>query len=235
MQAPKPADTLTTLSSSAIVTTHSSPVAVTTPPSPTASINSMDLSIDMSVVSVYFWYLNQDFSIDLYILFQISTSTPKRTYNPPSQFDDDTLVSGLNLISLSRTVFIIHSDPQGNDLTVESEATESLPKRPRHDADTSLHFKLTNDKQSITIPTPFPFPQNFPPIVECALRRKSIPPDAMSRFLSVMARATYAIKCYPAPGEYESIGVQVIQRYPFMKSPAGCPYVSRKCGNYIYI
>ena len=108
----------------------------------------------------------------------------------------------------------------------EGEATERPPKRPRHDADTSLHFKLTNDKQSIHIPTPFPFPQNFPPVVECALHAKSVPPEVMKRFLSVMARATFAIKCYPTSGEYESIGVQVIQHYPFMKSPAGCPYVS---------
>lgn len=52
-----------------------------------------------------------------------------------------------------------------------------------------------------------------------------IPPEAMRRFLTAMSRATCAIKCYPTSSEYESIRVQVIQCYPFMKSPAGSPYV----------
>lgn len=103
---------------------------------------------------------------------------------------------------------------------------ENSPKRQKVDIDTPLQFRLTNDKESITLPTPFPFPQNFPPSVECAIRTKVMPPEAMRRFLAVMARALYAIKCYPTAGEYEAIGVQVIQRYPFMRSPAGCPYVS---------
>ena len=30
----------------------------------------------------------------------------------------------------------------------------------------------------------------------------------------------------PLMQEYESVGMQVIQKYPFMKSPAGSPYVS---------
>ena len=116
---------------------------------------------------------------------------------------------------------------QSDSWEVNSEVSTANPsKRQKVNPGIPLQFKLTNDKQSITLPTPFPFPHNFPPSVECALRAKMMTPEAMKKFLATMARALYALKCYPTAGEYEAIGVQVIQRYPFMKSPAGCPYVS---------
>lgn len=94
------------------------------------------------------------------------------------------------------------------------------------ESESARQFKLANDKHTTTIPNPFPFPKNYPPAVECALHAKIVPQEILNRFLAVTARAIYAIKCYPRSNEYDAIGVQIIQKYPFLKSPIGCPYVS---------
>ena len=107
----------------------------------------------------------------------------------------------------------------------EVQVMENPPKKLKTE-DNKLKFQLPNDKNTKSIPHPFPFPQNYPPSVECALMAKVVPPEAMRKFLATTARAVYAIKCYPTTSEYETLGVEIIQRYPFMKSPAGCPYVS---------
>lgn len=107
----------------------------------------------------------------------------------------------------------------------EVEVASKPSKRQKMEGDAQF-FRLKNDKNTTSIPTPFPFPQNYTPSVECALRAKVMPPEVMKKFLAGLARAVYAIKCYPTPSEYEALGVQIIQKYPFLKSPAGCPYVS---------
>ena len=106
-----------------------------------------------------------------------------------------------------------------------SPAVPLTPTQPSQ-LEKQQEFQLANDKALAVLPVPFPFPANYPPIVESALLGRVVPPEAMKRFLSCIARAVYAIKCYPTSQEYESVGMQVIQKYPFMKSPAGSPYVS---------
>lgn len=125
--------------------------------------------------------------------------------------------SKLNVVLLSQ------SDGMGTDLTVSEDVAPT--KRQKIEGDAQF-FQLTNDKNTTSLPNPFPFPQNYTPRVECALRSKVMPPEVMKKFLAAIARAVYSIKCYPTASEYESLGVQIIQRYPFLKSPAGCPYVS---------
>ena len=41
------------------------------------------------------------------------------------------------------------------------------------------------------------------------------------------------MKCYPTPEEYQRIGQQIIEKYPFLKSPVGVPYVSNQQGRHI--
>ena len=103
------------------------------------------------------------------------------------------------------------------------------PPKKLKTEDDGLRFQLPNGKHTKSIPQPFPFPHNYTPSVECALMAKVVPPEAMKKFLATIARAVYAIKCYPTTGEYEALGDEIIHRYPFMKSPAGCPYVSLTC------
>ena len=108
--------------------------------------------------------------------------------------------------------------------TDASSSSASLPLQPSQKSIKKFH--LVNDKFSTKIPTPFPFPRNYPPVVESALNEKVVPPEVLSRFLHSIAQAIYAIKCYPTSQEYESIGLQVVERYPFLESPAGGACVS---------
>ena len=88
-----------------------------------------------------------------------------------------------------------------------------------------MEFKLPKDKDSKSLPCPFPLPQNYPPEVECALASKSMMPRQMNRFLTTVARAIYCHKCYPTTKEYENVAKQIVALYPFLASPAGTPYV----------
>ena len=51
-------------------------------------------------------------------------------------------------------------------------------------------------------------------------------PNQCGKFCGVIACAVYAIKCYPTSAEYERLGQQILEKYPFLKSPVGAPYVS---------
>ena len=87
-------------------------------------------------------------------------------------------------------------------------------------------FHLPKDKFSKSLSKPFNFPQNFPPEVEGALSTKSMLPRTLNRFLTTIARAIYNEKCYPTAEEYRRVAEETIQRYPFLASPVGSPYVS---------
>ena len=86
-------------------------------------------------------------------------------------------------------------------------------------------FHIPQDKHSTKLPDPFPFPTNFPPKIMHALEMKAMLPNHSGRFYGVIARAVYAIKCYPTHAEYEQLGQQIIDKYPFLMSPVGEPYV----------
>ena len=66
-----------------------------------------------------------------------------------------------------------------------------------------------------------------------ALEAKALLPALSGRFYGILARAIYAMKCYPTPEEYRRIGQQIIDKYPFLKSPVGVPYVSDQHGHII--
>ena len=61
-------------------------------------------------------------------------------------------------------------------------------------------FTLVNDKLSKPLPDPFPFPDNYSPE---ALNNKVMPPKTLEKFVTAVARAAFAIKCYPTSQELE--------------------------------
>lgn len=67
-------------------------------------------------------------------------------------------------------------------------------------------FHLPNDKYSTVLPDPFPLPVNFPPDIMNALETKTMLPKQSGKFYGVVARAVYALKCYPTSAEYERLG-----------------------------
>ena len=50
----------------------------------------------------------------------------------------------------------------------------------------------------------------------------------MSAFLSSVASAMLVFKRYPTKEDYVNVARSIIEKYDFMSSPAGTPYVS--CG-----
>ena len=42
-----------------------------------------------------------------------------------------------------------------------------------------VEFTLPNDKYNKHLPDPFPFPTNYPPMVECAIKSKTMMPKSM--------------------------------------------------------
>ena len=104
-------------------------------------------------------------------------------------------------------------------LPVKEEITLGPPpKKVKSENEAAAVFHIPPDKFTAKLPDPFPLPTNFPPKL-CMLWKLRL-------CCRVLARAIYAMKCYPTPGEYQQIGQQITEKYPFLKSPVGIPYVS---------
>ena len=111
-------------------------------------------------------------------------------------------------------------------LPVKEEIAVGPPSKKIKSENAAGVFHIPQDKFSAKLPDPFPLPTNFPPKIMCALEAKALLPALSGKFYGVLARAIYAMKCYPTPREYQRIGQQIIENYPFLKSPVGEPYVS---------
>ena len=120
-------------------------------------------------------------------------------------------------------------------LPVKEEITVGPPsKKVKSENEAASVFHIPQDKFTAKLPDPFPLPTNFPPKVMYALEAKALLPALNGRFYGVLARVIYAMKCYPTP-EYRRIGQQIIEKYPFLKSPVGVPYVSDQQGGCVIL
>ena len=75
------------------------------------------------------------------------------------------------------------------------------------------------------IPDPFPFPPHYQPDIELSLKLRVLQPNQVARLITRLDNAMFLYKRYPKRCEYERVAQQVIQKYPFLKSPIH-PYVS---------
>jgi hypothetical protein len=79
---------------------------------------------------------------------------------------------------------------------------------------------------AVPLPDPFPLPKYYRADVETALANGKMTKENMSTFLSAIAAAMLVFKRYPTSEDYICVARSVLQKYSFMSSPAGTPYVS---------
>ncbi len=85
-------------------------------------------------------------------------------------------------------------------------------------------IKTEDDK--VPLPDPFELPRNYRPDVVQALESKKMTLGTTSSFLSAIAGSMFTYKRYPTNEDYVNVARVIVQKYPFMKSPTGKPYVS---------
>ena len=99
----------------------------------------------------------------------------------------------------------------------DSSAMVSVKKQPKF-------FKTEDDHAPL--PDPFPLPKHFTADVETALATGKMTRETTSSFLSSIAAAMLVHKRYPTKEDYVCVARSVLQKYTFMSSPVGTPYVS---------
>ena len=135
-----------------------------------------------------------------------------------------------------------------DDDDIEDEEFLSVPKRHKtvrlsdesdSDAKSSIQSRKYILKQvpksvvckteddSIPLPDPFELPKHYRADVEVDLKSGSMTEDTTRAFLSSVAASMFTYKRYPSADDYRNVARVIIQKYPFMKSPTGKPYVSR--------
>jgi len=76
------------------------------------------------------------------------------------------------------------------------------------------------------LPNPFVLPKNFRPDVRAALECGKMTLETTKSFLSTVAAAMATFTFYPSKDDYTDVARTIIEKYPFMKSRIGKPYVS---------
>ncbi len=112
---------------------------------------------------------------------------------------------------------IVHVDQTCNS----SSSTKSLPYC------VSLKSKKQAEK---SLPDPFPLPENFRRDVEVALKTQKMSRETTRSFYSAVASSMLCYKHYPTKEEYTRVAVEIIRKYPFLKSrsnrsPTVSPFV----------
>ena len=131
-----------------------------------------------------------------------STST---SYNPISSEDE-------GVDNMEETLY--------NDSVVEDtpiEKSSAIQRRKR---------SLKTEDDDIPLPDPFPIPKNFRMDVDVSLKSGKMNRQTKSAFFSSIASAILHHKKYPTKEDYICVARSIIAKYPFLKSPAGSPYVS---------
>lgn len=82
------------------------------------------------------------------------------------------------------------------------------------------------EEDAVPLPDPFPLPKHYSTEVEVALKAGRLTNVTRQAFVGKVASSMLYYKRYPTSDDYINVGRTVIQKYPFMKSPAGSPAVS---------
>ena len=143
-----------------------------------------------------------------------------------SSSEEDCILSGTSRKRLN--IFPDDSPDEQSLIDGESMAKqESVTTCSSHTPTPSkkLKFVKTED-DTIPLPDPFPLPKHYRADVEVALASGKMTKETMSAFLSAIAAAMLVHKRYPTREDYICVARSVVQKYSFMASPAGTPYVS---------
>jgi len=76
------------------------------------------------------------------------------------------------------------------------------------------------------LPIPFELPKNFPQDVQKDLKESRLIGRARAKFISGICSAIFHHKAHPSKAEYDHIGEQIVNKYPFLRSKTGSGYVS---------
>lgn len=99
----------------------------------------------------------------------------------------------------------------------ESKDLPAKVKRPKF---------VENKDDAIPLPSPFPLPKIYRADVEVALAKGKMTKTTTCSFLSSVASAMLVYKRYPALDDYKGVAKTITEKYTFMASPIGTPYVS---------
>ena len=93
---------------------------------------------------------------------------------------------------------------------------------------------MKTEDDAVPLPDPFPLPKHYRADVEVALANGKMTKETTSSFLSSIASAMLVYKRYPTHDDYVGVARTILQKYSFMASPVGTPYVSNNlCLDYI--
>jgi len=129
----------------------------------------------------------------------------------------------------------LDSDCASSDLAIEvtteiDESSKTPSKKAKLEVDTkALSFRLKNDKLTEHLPTPFPFPTNYSPEITAAIASGSTTPRIVEKFITALARAAYAYKCYPTTEECQTLAKEERENYDGLAIGRGCQHVSIIC------
>ena len=97
-----------------------------------------------------------------------------------------------------------------------SQSSELKPKRPK---------VIKTEDVATPLPDPFLLPKYYRSDVEIALKNGKMTKETTSSFLSAVASAMLVYKRYTTKEDYICVARTILQKYPFMSSPVGAPYV----------
>ena len=85
---------------------------------------------------------------------------------------------------------------------------------------------MFHGKSEKALPIPFELPCNYPKDVVDDLKEKRLSGRARAKFIGAVCSAIFSHKSFPTTDEYNHVGEQIVNQYPFLKSKSGSVYVS---------
>ena len=153
----------------------------------------------------------------------IQESTPRRRMPLSLESSEPVSLSLPTTPKRLRTVGkFLSSDDSEDETHTSAEITEQPPARKRK-------AKEKSEEDAIPLPNPFPLPKHYGSEVEAALNDRKLTNRTRKAFIAKIASSMLYHKRYPTADDYANVGQAVVQKYPFMKSPAGSPAVSYNC------
>ena len=119
------------------------------------------------------------------------------------------------------------SDESDSDANGTGELkSESVQSRKYVLKQVPKSFVCKTEDDAIPHLDPFELPKHYRPDVEVDLKSGSMTEDTTRAFLSSVPASMFMYKRYPSADDYRNVARVILQKYPFMKSATGKPYVS---------
>ena len=163
----------------------------------------------------------QDFDDDDDVIFKSKRRRPSCLLD---EYDSDVRSSSSTPVSSNAVVQSPSSTPKSSRSSVKSlpspSACIAISSNP-------IPKSIVSQKKSERpLPDPFPLPENFCYDVEVALKSGKMTRETTKSFYSTVASSMLSYKRYPTQEEYTRVAVEIVNKYPFLKSPSGSSVVS---------